>query len=126
MAILTLSRGAHGGDAERREHESLASAELLNARLFLEDLVDTQISGSNPTVAIIERVVAELQPTVVYTHSHHDRHLDHRSVFDASRVATRRVTLVACYESPSATVDIGPERFVTIVGFTDLKLALLD
>ena len=31
----------------------------------------------------------------------------------------------ACYQSPSATIDYRPTRFVSIDGFTDTKLALL-
>lgn len=125
VTILTLSRGARGGEADDRQHESLAAAELLGARLFLEDLVDTHISNSDPTVGIIERVVAETNPTIVYTHSNHDRHQDHRAAHEASLVATRSVRTVACYQSPSSTVDYRPNRFVSIDGFTDAKLALI-
>jgi LmbE family N-acetylglucosaminyl deacetylase/CheY-like chemotaxis protein len=126
VVILTLSRGARGGDADDRQHESLASAELLGARLFLEDLEDTQISAADPTVGIIERVVAEVQPDIVYTHSSHDRHQDHRAVHAATNVATRSVRTVCCYQSPSATIDFRPTRFVPIDGFTETKLQLLD
>ncbi len=126
ITILTLSRGARGGAADDRQHESLASADMLGARLFLEDLPDTSISNSDPTVGIIERVVAQVAPTTVYVHTKHDRHQDHRSVHEAALVATRRVDNVACYESPSTTIDFRPSRFVTIDGFTDEKLALLD
>ncbi|CAN5494329.1 hypothetical protein BH10ACT4_BH10ACT4_11010 [soil metagenome] len=125
VTILTLSRGARGGEADDRQSESLASAELLGARLFLEDLEDTHISNSDPTVGIIERVVAEVNPTIVYTHSNHDRHQDHRAVHDATLVATRTVRTVACYQSPSATVDFRPNRFVSIDGFTATKNQLL-
>lgn len=125
VALLTLSHGARGGEGGSRQRESLDAAELLGARLFLEDLVDTRIPVADPTVGIIERVVAEIRPTIVYTHSRHDRHQDHRAVHDASMVATRRVRTVACYQSPSATVDFRPNRFVTVDGFTDAKLALL-
>lgn len=125
VTILTMSRGARGGEADDRQHESLAAAELLGARLFLEDLVDTQISNSDPTVGIIEQVVRETAPTIVYTHSNHDRHQDHRAVHDATLVATRNVRTVACYQSPSSTVDYRPNRFVSIDGFTDAKLALI-
>jgi len=125
VTILTLSRGGRGGEADDRQHESLAAAELIGARLFLEDLVDTRIGNADPTVGIIERVVRETQPTIVYTHSNHDRHQDHRAVHDASLVATRGVRTVACYQSPSATVDYRPNRFVSIDGFTETKLALL-
>ncbi len=126
VVILTLSRGARGGDADDRQHESLAAAELLGARLFLEDLEDTHISDSDPTVGIIERVVAEVQPDIVYTHSAHDRHQDHRAVHAATSVATRSVRTVCCYQSPSATIDFRPTRFVPIDGFTDMKLRLLE
>ena len=76
-------------------------------------------------MSIIERVVAEVNPTVVYTHSQHDRHQDHRAVHQASSVATRRVQTFACYQSPSATVDFRPNRFVPVDGFLDTKLAQL-
>lgn len=125
VVILTLSRGARGGEAGDREHESLASAELLGARLFLEDLDDTRISAMDPTVTIIERIVAEVRPTIVYTHSANDRHQDHRAVHQAASVATRSVPTLACYQSPSATVDFRPTRFVSIDGFTRTKVALL-
>ena len=125
VVILTMSRGDRGGDADYRQHESLSAAELIGARLFLEDLEDTRISAADPTVSIIERVVAEVSPTVVYVHSQHDRHQDHRAVHQAASVATRRVATFACYQSPSATVDFQPNRFVPIDGFTDTKLALL-
>jgi LmbE family N-acetylglucosaminyl deacetylase/CheY-like chemotaxis protein len=126
VTILTLSRGGKGGEPTDRQHESLAAAELLGARLFLEDLVDTEISNTGPTVAIIERVVREVSPTVVYTHSAHDSHQDHRAVHEATLVATRGVRMVACFQSPSSTVDFRPSRFVSIDGFTDKKLELLE
>lgn len=125
VVIATMSRGHRGGDAEFRQHESLAAAELIGARLFLEDLEDTRISAADPTVSIIEKIAAEVEPTVVYTHSAHDRHQDHRAVHQAASVATRRVPTFACYQSPSATIDFQPNRFVPIDGFTDTKLALL-
>lgn len=126
VTILTLSRGAKGGSPDDRQHESLKSAELLGARLFLEDLVDTEIANTGPTVAIIERVVREVNPTIVYTHSSHDRHQDHRAVHEATIVATRAVGTVACFQSPSSTVDFRPTRFVSIDGYTDKKLELLQ
>lgn len=125
ITILTMSRGARGGPADDRQHESLAAADLLGARLFLEDLIDTAIPGADPTVGIIERVVAEVQPTTVYVHSRNDRHQDHRAVHEAAVIATRRVENLACYQSPSATIEFRPSRFVSIDGFTEAKLALL-
>ena len=126
VTILTLSRGGKGGAADDRQHESLAAAELLGARLFLEDLADTEITNTGPTVQIIERVVKEVNPTIVYTHSSHDRHQDHCAVHESTLVATRSVRTVACFQSPSSTVDFRPSRFVSIDGYTEQKLRLLD
>lgn len=125
ITILTLSRGARGGTANDRQHESLAAADRLGARLFLEDLTDTAIPNGDPTVGIIERVVAEVHPTTVYVHTRNDRHQDHRAVHEAALVATRRVDTVACYQSPSTTIDFRPSRFVSIDGYEQAKLDLL-
>ncbi|SDP36985.1 N-acetylglucosaminyl deacetylase, LmbE family [Nakamurella panacisegetis] len=125
VVILTLSRGARGGAADDRQHESLAAAELIGARLFMEDLEDTKISSGDPTVGMIERVIAEVSPTIMYTHSIHDRHQDHRAVHQAAAVAARKVPTFACFQSPSATVDFRPNRFAPIDTFESTKLALL-
>ena len=126
VVILTMSRGAKGGEPDDRQNESLQSADLLGARLFLEDLVDTEITSTGPTIAIIERVIKQVNPTIVYTHSIHDRHQDHRAVHEAVVVAARAVDTVACFQSPSSTVDFRPSRFVGIDGFTDKKIELLQ
>lgn len=125
ITILTLSRGGRGGDAESRQHESLAAAEMLGARLFLKDLVDTEIPAGGPTVRVIEEVVREVRPTIVYTHSSNDRHQDHRAVHASTLVATRDISTVACYESPSATIDFRPTRFVRIEDFVERKIEML-
>ncbi len=78
-----------------------------------------------PTVRLIEDVVREIAPTIVYTHTNHDRHQDHRATHDATLVATRSVETIACYQSPSSTIDFRPTRFVSIDGFIERKLELL-
>src|SRR3984885_2876955 len=56
VAILTLSRGARGGDQLRRARESQEAAEVIGARLFLDDLEDTHIAEGSPTIAVIDAV----------------------------------------------------------------------
>jgi two-component system response regulator HydG len=114
VSILTLSRGARGGTETTRADESEQAARALGATLFLEDLRDTQISEGDPTIGAIGRAVEAVRPTVIYTHSSHDVHQDHRNVNRAAMVAARGVKRVYCYQSPSATVDFRPTRFVTI------------
>jgi len=122
VTILTLSGGARGGDASQRRQESEAAAAILGARLLMEDLDDTRIREGDPTVSIIERVIGEFKPTIMYVHSINDVHQDHRNTHSAAMVAARRVQYVLCYQSPSATIEFRPSRFVSIEAAIDGKL----
>jgi two-component system response regulator HydG len=126
VAILTLCRGARGGDQIQRARESQEAADVIGARLFLDDLTDTHIAEGSPTIEVIDRVVAEVQPTIVYTHSINDVHQDHRNTHRAAMVACRRIGRVYCYQSPSATVDYRPTYFVTIDDYLSRKLKAID
>jgi CheY-like chemotaxis protein len=117
--ILTLSGQ---GDDGSRAAESQVAAGLLGAELYLEDLEDTGISEGDPTISVIARVVDAVQPTTIYTHSAHDVHQDHRNCHSAALVAARGIGRFYCFQSPSATVDFRPTRFVTIDGQLDRKL----
>ncbi|HWG60916.1 MAG TPA: response regulator [Streptosporangiaceae bacterium] len=125
VSILTLTRGARGGSERTRAGESEMAALALGATLFLEDLQDTQIGEGDPTISAISKVVQAVQPTVIYTHSLHDVHQDHRNTHRAAMVATRDVGGVYCFQSPSATVDFRPTRFVTIDNEVDRKLTAI-
>ncbi|TQL47439.1 GlcNAc-PI de-N-acetylase [Homoserinimonas aerilata] len=124
--ILTLSRGGRGGHVTERQGEAFEAARLLDATLHLEDLPDTEIPEVDPTQALIQKVVDEVRPSIVYVHSDHDMHQDHRAVHKAALVATRAVRSVSCYQSASATVDFRPNRFVNIDGYLEGKLALVQ
>jgi CheY-like chemotaxis protein/LmbE family N-acetylglucosaminyl deacetylase len=125
VAILTLSRGPQGTEIDR-QRQSMQSAEFLGARLFIEDLPDGDIVSSSATVALIERVVSDVNPTIVYTHSIHDRQQDHRAVHEAVLVGARSVRTIGCFQSPSSTIDFRPSRFMSIDDFTDEKIRLIE
>jgi two-component system, NtrC family, response regulator HydG len=126
VVILTLTRGARGGDQLQRARESQDAADIIGARLLLNDLEDTRIAEGDPTICVIDQVVAEIQPTIVYTHSIHDVHQDHRNTHRAAMVACRRVGRLYCFQSPSATVDYRPTHFVTIGDHIGRKLKAID
>jgi LmbE family N-acetylglucosaminyl deacetylase/CheY-like chemotaxis protein len=126
MVVLTLSNGARGGDREARGAEAERAAGMLGVKLRLCGLEDTRIPEHDPTVGLIEDAISELRPTIIYTHSWHDLHQDHRNTNRASVVAARSVPNVYCYESPSATVEFRPVRFVAIDPFLEAKLELID
>ena len=73
----------------------------------------------------LEAMAAAIQPERVYTMSAHDRHHDHRAVFDASSVAFRRVRQVFCYETPSSLPGFMPDIYEDVSAQLDLKLQAL-
>ncbi len=126
LHILTMSRGAAGGDVNVRTVEARHAASLLGAELHLGSLVDTHITDGRETVELIESVIRQMQPTHVYTHCNEDTHQDHRAVHAATLVAARGVSNLYCYQSPSSTVDFKPQRFVDITDFIGTKLQAID
>jgi two-component system response regulator HydG len=125
IALLTLCRGARDGEQDRRAAHAREAAEILGATLYLEDLENARISEGDPTTGIIGDVVAAIRPTVVYTHSMRDVDSDHRNAHRAAMVAIRTIGRVYCYQSPSATVDFRPTRFVGIDRQLDRKLGAI-
>ncbi|MEX1077650.1 MAG: response regulator [Homoserinimonas sp.] len=119
--MLVMSRGGRQGNVNARQNEAFAGAELLGARLILEDLVDTEISSAEPTVSLVDKAVREVNPTIVYVHSDHDLHQDHRAVHAATLLATRGVRTVSCYQSASSSADFRPNRFITIDDYVEAK-----
>ncbi|GAB2457848.1 PIG-L deacetylase family protein [Jatrophihabitans fulvus] len=126
ISILTLSRGAVGGDQEQRLAEAASTADAIGAQLIFGDLPDTRIDGGVETIRLIERVVAEIDPSVVYVHSSHDNHQDHRAVHTATRSATRGVRRVFAYQSPSATDEFLPTQFVNVDDTVRRKVEVLQ
>jgi LmbE family N-acetylglucosaminyl deacetylase len=125
--VLTLTGGEVGGVVSERVDESRRAAELIGARLFLAELPDTRINVSDGGIVIgtIERVISEVRPTIVYTHSHNDVHQDHRNVHDATLVAARNVPRVYCYQAPSTNIDFRPTRFVGVDDWVDRKVEVI-
>ena len=74
-------------------------------------------------MAAIDRLIAQTQPSVVYTHSVHDTRQDHRNAHAAVVAAAWKIGRVYCFQSPSATADFRPTHFVPIDDHIDGKLS---
>ncbi|MDO8184995.1 response regulator [Conexibacter sp. JD483] len=125
VAVLTLTGGEQGGEAAERAAESQLAAELMGARLFHTDLSDTSVSDGGTTISVIKRVIDQVLPTTVYTHTSKDVHQDHRNVHHATLVAARGIPRVYCYQAPSTTVEFKPTKFVAIDPYVDRKLEVI-
>jgi two-component system response regulator HydG len=106
VTVLTLAAAGDRGPG--------GPAAAIGTRVGIEDLVGDAEGEANPASAAIGRLIAQIQPTVLYTHSVHDSQPEHRNTHLAAMAAARRVGRVYCFQSPSATLEFRPGQVVPI------------
>jgi len=113
--LLVLSKGEASGDPEIREVECRNAAKLMDAeKIIFGGLEDTKIHDGVKTIMVIEKIIKELNPDIIYTHSYKDTHQDHRNTSYATLSAGRRSKKILMYESPTTIGDFQPQLFVDI------------
>lgn len=125
---VVLSRGQEGARCGTdRTQETAAALRLLGAQAITQlDYTDTRFPDCcREITGRLESIAAALSPDRVYTMSAHDRHQDHRAVFEASAVAFRSVRQVFCYEAPSSLPRFAPDLYEDISAQLELKLRAL-
>lgn len=114
VTILTIAPDTRNGAGEQAGPGVQQAGGDLGTRLALGDLLSPGDADPNSPGGALDRVVAEIQPTVLYTHSIHDGNPDHRDTHNAAMAAARRIGRVYGFQSPSATLDFRPTHFVAI------------
>ena len=120
VTVMTLS--PTGGIETEDGREPGETVRGIGTRLGLDDVVGADAGSGNPIGAAIGRLIADIQPTVLYTHSLHDAQVDHRDAHLAAVAAAQRVGRVYCFQSPSATIEFRPARLVPIDDHIGRKL----
>lgn len=126
---VILSQGRRGAlSDEDRAAETQAALGLLGiAHVTVHDFDDTGLAAQlQALVAVLEGHVRAIAPDRVYTMFQHDRHQDHRAVYEASAIACRAVPQLLGYETPSSYPNFMPTVFEEIDEFLDTKIAALD
>ena len=126
VMILTLTKGARGGNKQEREQESNLAANSLNAKLIMYDLDDTNLSNGGDTITSIESTIKSFSPNIIYTHSLNDTHQDHRATHYATLVAARQIKHIYAYLAPSGTIDFHPRYFEHIEDFISDKMDAIN
>lgn len=121
---LIASGGECGGNSSSRRREAMKGAEFLGInKIEIMDFPDTRLDNFVLEISKqIETVVNELKPDIVFTHSMHDIHQDHRAVHYATVRACRNMSTILCYESPSINQYFQPNVFVNIEQYIDIKI----
>lgn len=121
---LIVCKGERGGNSSSRLTEAMNSSEFLGInKVEIMDFPDTRLDQFVSEISQqIEIIVNELKPDMVFTHSIHDLHQDHKAVHDATLRACRNLSTILCYESPSTTKAFKPNVFVNIEQYIDIKI----
>jgi len=129
-------------DIEDVKNDSINAAKILGIRhSYFEDLPNNRLDSMDllDVVKIIERYVADLQPTIIFTHHHGDINIAHRITFQA--VITTCRPLESCpvrkllsFEIPSSTEwafpiyknTFSPNVFFEIGDSIDVKIQAMQ
>jgi len=125
---LILTRGERGGDGDTRPLEAQRGARFLGLdSVRVLDFNDTHLSDDIVEITnVIEEMITKIQPDLIFTHSLHDLHQDHQTVYEATMRAARSTrTTILCYESPSVTQDFHPNYFIEVGKYVEIKVQAL-
>lgn len=127
VTLLVLTRGERGGPPAVREVEAReAAGTLRGAKVVFGSFQDGYLRDNHKLVDWLEGSVGGGRADVLYAHSAHDRHQDHRYASMASATAGRFADTVLLYETASTTWGFIPQVFVSIgQEGLDLKLKAL-
>ena len=99
------------------------SAKLLGAHFVVDKRA---LRDTSRRVALVEKAIAELRPTVVYLPAMSDTHSARMEAFRIGKAATTSVPVVLGYQTPTTTNEFNPMHFVDVSGEMLLKKEALD
>lgn len=121
--FLVLTTGEASGDPRIRQEECMKSAKIIGVKkLFLGGLKDTKITDGVETIMVIEKVIDQVKPDLLFTHSSKDTHQDHRNVGLATMSAARKLKNILLYQSPAALREFIPQIFVNVESTFNIKM----
>ena len=125
VSLLVLTRGEASGSPVVRADECRKSLEIIGAdNLFFGDLEDTQIADGRKTIDVIENIVRDIKPDIIYAPTYKDTHQDHRNAGHATMSACRRCKIILLYEGASTQRDFTPQVFVDVTETFRTKLKM--
>jgi LmbE family N-acetylglucosaminyl deacetylase/cytochrome c-type biogenesis protein CcmH/NrfG len=128
LILTSGEKGMNGNpQPQRRLAEAQASARLLElGSVTVKDFPDTQLQTCREDIkGVIEERVQALQPDIIFTHTAHDVHSDHRAVAEATREAARGACTILGYENPNTPPEFAPDFFVDVTDYVDDKIAAI-
>lgn len=124
--VATLS-----SNEETRRKESYRAAEILGIEMKLLEIDFHKLFASRELVKIIDSLLKEYEPDIVFTHWNHDSHQDHNVLTDGVIAATRKNQCSLYMYEQTLPGGIVPECFraqvfVDISDHIDQKIKSVD
>ncbi len=124
--LFVASRGEYGGDPEVRQREQEDSARVVGVQeVFWGGYRDTEIPLDREVIVVIEKVMRQVRPEMVFVNHFDDTHQDHRNLAQGTMTAARYIQNFLLYEVPT-TQNFSPNCYVDIHRVLDRKLACLE
>jgi N-acetylglucosamine malate deacetylase 1 len=127
IILCTLGIGGKSGDRKARENEALAAAKTLNAKLHILDFPVLKLN--TPSIefeGVLKRILNDINPHRLYTHSPFDYHQVHESVSECVTNAAKDIEQVLFYEVISSTTpEFRANAYVDVTDYIDKKIECL-
>lgn len=126
--ILPCTLGGVSGDPVTRREEAQEAAHILDAELHILDYPVSKLNRiSTEFVREIKKIVEDINPDRVYTHSPYDYHQIHVTVSEAVLRASKDINQILFYEYLSSTTpEFNPDAFVDITEHIGLKIKSIE
>jgi LmbE family N-acetylglucosaminyl deacetylase/cytochrome c-type biogenesis protein CcmH/NrfG len=129
LVITSGEQGnTNGGKGMDRKTEATNGASALGLdQVWVYNFKDTQLySQLNEIKNIIEEKILQTNAEIVITQSANDIHQDHKTVFEATKIAARGARTLLCYEDVSTEPYFIPNYFVDITEYIDDKMEAVE
>ncbi|MDQ6994541.1 MAG: PIG-L deacetylase family protein [Mariprofundaceae bacterium] len=125
--VFIATFGDVGGVAEVRQAEQEAASKILGVKkIHWGGFPDTQLpQRTQDLMDVLERIIAEVKPDMVYVNYDEDTHQDHRTLAQVARSITRYIPNVLYYETPSS-MNFEPSIFMDIHDVLSFKIKALE
>lgn len=122
---VCVTKGEIGGNVEVRMKEAYEAAKVIGMELIFGDFPDGDVQENAELITFLDKIVKDKKIDILYTHSEHDRHQDHRAVAQAGLSVSRNVQEVYCYEACSLISHFTPHVFVDVTETFGYKMTAL-
>lgn len=124
--LMIMTQGSMGGDPGIRFHEQEKSGKIIGAkRVFWGGFEDTKLETNSHSISIVEKIIKQLEPDIIFSCYGDDTHQDHRNLNTITNSAARNFPNVLFYETVTSAPSFSPNVFCDIESVLERKIEAL-